>query len=297
MMTVNATAGGKVELVVELEGRTGQLPYLTAEQKKGKPGHHLVLKEIKGDVPRYQITKVHVPEPPLPATLIEAPTNAKWKKLDLTGVLTGDVQTIYKQDYRSPRPNTVSMRIGYDGYSAWTFVHWKIKPPEIKLAGVGKLVKTPQHVPFAAIRAEKNIAFTSLWDNWPRSVTVPVNASGEAIWLLICGSTNPMQGRIPNAVLRFRYADGKDETLELVPPLNFWSLCHFGGVDYSYERDGFSLAKEPPPQVQLGENCRAMVYGWKPRPGIELKDVTFETLSQEVVIGLMGASVMNPGHK
>ena len=114
------------------------------------------------------------------------------------------------------------------------------------------------------------------------------------MWLLVCGSTNPMQGRIANAVLHFRYADAQEETFELVPPLNFWSLCRFGGVDYDYKRDGFSLPKEPPLQAQLGENCRAMVYGWKLRPGVELKDVTLETLSQEVVIGLMGVSVMNP---
>ena len=30
------------------------------------------------------------------------------------------------------------------------------------------------------------------------------------------------------------------------------------------------------------------------RPGAALKDITLETLSQEVVIGLMGVSVMNP---
>ena len=46
--------------------------------------------------------------------------------------------------------------------------------------------------------------------------------------------------------------------------------------------------------VQLGANCRAMVYGWKLRPGIELKEITLETLSQDVVIGLMAASLMNP---
>jgi hypothetical protein len=125
-------------------------------------------------------------------------------------------------------------------------------------------------------------------------VTVPVNARGEAVWLLVCGSTNPMQGRIANAVLRFRYADGKVETLDLVPPLNFWSLCPFGRVDYDYKRDGFALGKAPPPQVKLGENCRAMVYGQKLRPGVALKDVTLETLSEEVVIGLMAVSMMNP---
>ena len=78
-----------------------------------------------------------------------------------------------------------------------------------------------------------------------------------------------------------------------MPPLNFWSLCRFGAADYDYKRDGFALPKEPPPQVQLGENCRAMVYGWKLRSGVALKDVTLETLSQEVVIGLMGVSVMS----
>ena len=153
---------------------------------------------------------------------------------------------------------------------------------------------TPQHVPFAKLEPQRNIAFTSLWDNWPRQVTVPVDSRGDALWLLVCGSTNPMQGRIANAVIRFRYADGQEETLELVPPTNFWSLCRFGRVDYDYARDGFTLPKEPPPQVQLGENCRAMVYGWKLRDSVALKDVTLETLSQEVVIGLMGVSVMNP---
>ena len=126
---------------------------------------------------------------------------------------------------------------------------------------------------------------------------MPVNAGREAVWLLVCGSTNPMQGRIANAVLRFRYADGTEEQLELVPPLNLWSLGRFGWNDYDMKRDGFALPKEPPPQVQLGENCRAMVYGWKLRPGVALKDVTLETFSQDVVIGLMGVSLMNPANK
>jgi hypothetical protein len=32
---------------------------------------------------------------------------------------------------------------------------------------------------------------------------------------------------------------------------------------------------------------------WRLRPGVALKSVTLETLSQEVVIGLMGVTVMN----
>jgi hypothetical protein len=37
-----------------------------------------------------------------------------------------------------------------------------------------------------------------------------------------------------------------------------------------------------------------MVYGYKLRAGVALKDVTLETLSPEVIIGLMAASMMNP---
>ena len=171
--------------------------------------------------------------------------------------------------------------------------------PTIDLAGVPSLLdsrmrlRTPQGVPFAWAGGERNIAFTSMWDNWPRQVAVPVNRKAEAIWLLVCGFTNPMQGRIANAELRMKYADGVVEKLELVPPLNFWSLCPFGGVDYDYQRDGFCLPKVPPATVQLGNNCRAILLNQRLRPDVALESVTLETLSQEVIIGLMGASLMN----
>ena len=102
-----------------------------------------------------------------------------------------------------------------------------------------------------------------------------------------------MQTRIANAEVRFRYADGESERLELVPPLNFWTLCPWGGNDYDYRLDAFCLPKQPPPTVQLGRNARAMVLSWKLRPEVALEDLTLETLSQEVVIGLMGVSLMN----
>ena len=51
--------------------------------------------------------------------------------------------------------------------------------------------------------------------------------------------------------------------------------------------------RQPPPAVQLGRNCRAMVLSWKLRPDAVLKDLTLETLSQEVVIGLMGVSLID----
>ena len=42
----------------------------------------------------------------------------------------------------------------------------------------GEWLVTPQNVRFAKLPDDRNIAFTSLWDNWPRMVSVPVNAAG-----------------------------------------------------------------------------------------------------------------------
>jgi hypothetical protein len=175
----------------------------------------------------------------------------------------------------------------------------KMSTPAVKLNNVASLtdghgnILAGAGVPFPAPAAGKNIAFTSLWDNWPHQISVPVNKSGKAIWFLVCGTTNPMEVRISNAQLRMTYADGVVEKLDLVPPFNFWTLCPLSGNDYDYKRDAFSLPKVPPTTVQLGMNCRAILLPWKLRPGVALKDVTLECLSNEVVIGLMGATVMN----
>ena len=61
-----------------------------------------------------------------------------------------------------------------------------------RLDGQGRLA-TPAGAPFAWPAGGSNIAFTSLWDNWPDAVTVPVNRGGDAIWFLVAGFTPPMQ--------------------------------------------------------------------------------------------------------
>jgi hypothetical protein len=157
----------------------------------------------------------------------------------------------------------------------------------------GQLV-TPQGVPFVAPSPEHNAAFASLWDNWPDQVTLPVGQSADAVWLLVAGSTQPLQGRIANSAVHFLYADGVEERLELAPPLNFRALCRWGGSDYNPARDSFALGDTPPLMVDLGANCRAMLYGWRLRKGAVLQQVGLEALSQEVVVGLMGVSLMNP---
>jgi Domain of unknown function (DUF4450) len=235
------------------------------------------------------------------------PANARWNSINIITEFNADVRTIFRQRYLSPRLNTVSARVGTDGYSPWTFLFWKYGAPEVKLDSVQDLLKdscllTKQGVPFYWNGGDRNIVFTSLWDNWPREAAIPVNREGKAVWLLVAGSTNPMQCHIANAIVVFHYADQSRDTLELVPPVNYWSLCPYDikspspGVvsrgDYTSEVDRFVVPKPWPQTVQLGQNCRAILVSRNLKPGVRLERISLHARSQEVVVGLMGVTIM-----
>jgi hypothetical protein len=270
-------------------------------QIPNNPGHFLVFARVKsGDVSYWQLYKLNI-KPPEGAPKAEpimtgASPEARWYCVDMQASWNGDVRNIFKHEYLSPRPQTCSAQLGTDGYSPWTFYPWGRKPPEINLSAISDLaekddrLRTQQEVVFQLPRDKQNIAFTSLWDNWPDKISVPVNISGEAVWLLVAGSTNHMQTKIANGIIRLHYAEGEKEELELINPENYWSL----EANYDYQRNGFCLPKTPPPSVRLGKHCRAMVYGLKLRKDRELQSIELETRSQELIIGLMGISVMNP---
>jgi hypothetical protein len=292
----------------------------TVEARIAKnPGHHTVIAEVKTGA-LSQLRPFHIKVTDFVAEAAERdkrvaslPEAVRWEPVDISAAFNGDLRTIYQQQYLSPRPNTVSARIGTDGYSAWTFPYWKAKPPMIELDNVARMLSasgrlvTAQRVPFswsATTDAAPNIAFTSLWDNWPDRVTVPVHKKGEAVFLLVAGSTNFMQCNIANAVIRLRYEDGEEDSIDLVPPINYWNLSPIDiGIptpgqqsrnDYTSPIDAFAIPKPHPQTVQLGENARAMLIDHRLRIGKRLESVTLETLSQEVVVGLMGLTVMNP---
>lgn len=286
---------------------------LTAKLTNNKGYHTIVTQTTSGKAPQMRVFRIKINDPVGDAKenaryVDEIPQNANWELIGVSSLYNADVTTIYQQKYLSPRPNTVSARLGTDGYSPWTFPYWKSLPPVIKmdnlknlLDGQNRLV-TPQGVPFSWDADNQNIAFTSMWDNYPKKIDFQVNKTGKAIYFLISGSTNIMQCQIANAVIRLNYADGKTDSLELIPPINYWNLStidshatapgQLSRTDYTSEVDRFCMPSKFPETVRLGENCRAMLLNLKMRKDAELQSVTLETLSQEVVVGLMGITIM-----
>lgn len=289
--------------------------------KKGKlsyrigrnAGAHTVVLEVNdGDLTYFKVLRIKVSD----TRQAEADSyrnmegedlRGDWQPVDVSAACNADVQAIYKQKYLSPRPNTVSVRIGVDGFSPWTFPYWGTTPPEIKLDSLsslyadGKLV-VPQGVPFVWNGGDRNIAFVSLWDNYPDSLAFDMGGrEGEAICFLVCGSTNMMQCHIANAEIRIDYEDGVSDIMPLTPPDNYWNLCpidshatapgQFSRSYYTSEIDRFCLPEVMPRTVALGTNCRAMVLPRRLRSQKKIERVVLKCLSQEVVVGLMGISI------
>jgi hypothetical protein len=236
--------------------------------------------------------------PPLPAPA------AAYAPLPLGAHFNANLTAIFQPNtYLSPRPQTCAVRIGDDGWSAWTFPYWSqwdAGGPTPTFSNLANLtvrpgvIATPQGAEFA-LDGSGGVVFTSLWDNFPAAVSLAVPPGllpgASTAWALVAGSTNPMQTLLANGVLVWGLDDGSAVREELVPPRNYWALSGWAGVDYSYDTDAWCLPAAPPPTVQLGENNRAMVYGLNIPAGRTLVSVGLETLSQEVVIGLLAVSL------
>lgn len=275
-------------------------------------GHHSLFALVrKGELPQLKIVRVRFGDTDTLSTQQRVASHDiksyHWHPVDIQTAMNADVRTIFQQQYLEPRPKTISVRIGVDGFSPWTFPYWGSTPPAIQLDKVETMktadtLTVPQGITFYIKEEDRNIAFTSLWENFPDEIAFPMQGvQGDAISFLVCGSTNMMQCHIENAVIEVCYSDGHRDLLRLVPPMNYWNLCPIDGhasapgqdsrAYYTAEADRFCMPAELPQHVVLGQNCTAMLLTVRLRENLPIEKVILRCMSQEVVVGLMGISI------
>ncbi|HEX3101387.1 MAG TPA: hypothetical protein VHQ01_06345, partial [Pyrinomonadaceae bacterium] len=177
-----------------------------------------------------------------------------------------------------------------------------------KVAGQngGKLTFLPG-VSFVTPGADiKNIAFVSQWDNFPREINIPLNGTASHIYLLMAGSTNQMQSRMDNGEVLVTYTDGTSTRLALNNPVNWWPIDQ----DYFIDDYAFRRPEPIPPRVDLktgsvryldlesfkGKGGKvpggaATVLDLPLDPKKEIRSMTVRAITNEVVIGLMSATL------
>jgi hypothetical protein len=240
----------------------------------------------------------------------------RYRMISLDTFFNDRVTSIFHNRYLSPRPAKATLQQPVQGIGNWctTGAHPLIADSGLRaLAGKKGYFRLPDGIPFKTPSAEgaKNIIFTSRWDNYPDSVRIPLSGRASHAWLLMAGSTNPMQSRILNAEVAVRYADGSRDVLPLKNPGTWWPVAQ----DYSYDGYAFHCASPVPWRVHLKTGLITRHFrGYKAIRGLtdlgvpggaatvydlpldarkELVSLELKTVAPEVVAGLMSVTLLN----
>jgi len=234
--------------------------------------------------------------------------------LDLTPYFNDRVTGIFRPGkYVSPRSPFVSLAIPSQGIGAWAGhvdATAEIDDTGLRAASAagGGTITLPNGVPFATPGpgAAPNILFVSQWDNYPREATVSLAGRARHVSLLMAGSTNAMQSRLDNGEVIVTYTDGTTSRLALRNPETWWPIEQ----DYFIDDYQFRVDAPLPTRVNLrtGEvhvldaatfkgqgrvvpGGAATVLELPLDPEKELQSLTVRALANEVVIGLMAATL------
>ena len=291
---------------------------------QGSADAHQVFR-VKAPVklPQVEMTWAYEMPSDAPAYGLEEPERGvKYSKVPIDKLLNANVADIFKNEYRSPRPPYTTLQIPLQGVGEWCHPQTR---PDINDSVFRSLIVKDEFsvagVPFRTPAQGHNIIYTSLWDNYPDSVSIPINRSASMAWLLMAGSTNHMQCRIANGIVVAHYKDGTSDTLQLVNPDNWCPIER----DYYVDGQAFRAVSPRPYRIALATgtvsrdlgkamklpfaNAQGGELGPKSADGGEIPggaaqllclpldskkkviSLTLRTLSNDVVIGLMAVTL------
>ena len=280
--------------------------------------------DIAGNAEAHQVIEVEIPSlsltPSIPSVPsissplllgLEEPEQGKsFKKQAISHYFNANVDDIFKNQYLSPRPASTTLQIPVQGVGEWCHPQYT---PEINDSVFRTLISNDEFnvagVPFRTPKDGQNIVYTSLWDNYPDSIQIPLKSKASNAYLLMAGSTNHMQSRIDNGLVIATYQDGTTDTLCLRNPDNWCPIEQ----DYYVDGQAFQTVTPRPYRICLGTGTvsrdlgKALdikgVYGREIKGGAaqmlrmplnpqkKLKSLTLRTLSNDVVIGLMAITL------
>ncbi len=240
----------------------------------------------------------------------------KYEVVKLDNQQNASVNQLFNTAYLTPRSPYTTLQIPTQGIGEWChpLLTANIDDSGIRKVSVNNIVSTPMGIPFRTPSAlgANNIIFTSLWDNYPNKVITPLTGKASHAYLMMAGSTNHMQCHMINGTVTVKYKDGTQSVLELIPPETWYPIEQ----DYFINGEAFQVKAPRPYRVALktAKFSRDMekdmsvksseVYGRNIDGGAgvildlpldenkELDSLELETKSNDVVIGLMGVTLL-----
>ena len=283
--------------------------------------------DVEGSSEQHQVIEVPLPDYNFTLThpivkgkprlgIDELTSDAKPRPQTLDKLFNAEVDDIFNNKYLSPRPQTTTLQIPVQGIGEWCHPQLTADINDsIFRSLIVRDVVNVAGIPFRTPKYGPNIVYTSLWDNYPDAVTIPLKGRASVANLLMAGSTNHMQSRIDNGLVVVTYTDNTTDTLALRNPDNWCPIEQ----DYYVDGKAFRVAEPRPLRVCLGQatadgklivsrdlgselNIKG-VYGREIPGGAaqllqmplnaqkKLRSLTVRTLSNDVVIGLMAVTL------
>ncbi|WP_276480201.1 DUF4450 domain-containing protein [Paraflavitalea pollutisoli] len=240
-----------------------------------------------------------------------------FEKLEFSGRFNGKLREVFRQAYLSPRPASPTLQLPVQGIGNWCYplVQPVINDSGLRAAAaVNNEINPGQHIPLSTPgdTAANDILWTSAWDNYPDSASIPLTGRSSHVYLMMAGTTNHMQSRMANGVVVVRYADGSSDSLLLKNPENWWP------VEQDYFVDGYAFTTGAPPPLrvylktgtvinpftskayttlkgfsnQMIDGGAASVLDLPLDGDKDLQSISVYALTNEVVIGLMSVTLV-----
>ena len=245
------------------------------------------------------------------------PVKIEYEMVDINQYFNDKVSDIFAYGkYMTPRWPYTTLQVPTQGMGQWCHPESLSNIDDSGFrakAGSANCFTIPQGIPFKTPgdSVSKNIVFTTLWDNYPDSVTIPLSGKAEKAYFLIAASTYHMQSHFLNGTIRANYTDGTSDVLELILPDNLLP------IDQDIFLDGFAFITPKPKPYRISLKTGAVRLNHAQHLGLkmsndpivvdgglatildltldskkELKSLTLCTKANEVIIGLMSVTLV-----
>ncbi|NLO71022.1 MAG: DUF4450 domain-containing protein [Porphyromonadaceae bacterium] len=236
---------------------------------------------------------------------------ANCEPVNIDNYFNSSVTDIFRNQYLTPRSPYTTLQLPTQGIGEWCHptMTAEIDDTGMRNEVQDNLLETPFGFDFRTPKKGKNIIFTSLWDNYPTKTDIQLTGKASNAYLMMAGSTNHMQCHIENGSVTVFYKDGSFKNVNLVNPDNWCPIEQ----DYFVDDLAFKIKGERPYRIHLNSGLISNnlerdlkikgVYGRSIEGGAgvlldipldkskELSHLTLETLSNDVVIGLMAVTL------
>lgn len=301
---------------VQNENKTASDNKIISGTLTGTPGHRtLFLRRGQGRAVWLQPIHIEIEKDTPPYT-------EPFKKLEKTSCepvnmdtyFNDSVTNTFRQRYFSPRPPYTTLQIPTQGIGEWCHPQLTadIDDSGLRNRSENGIFTVSNGIPLRTPKEGYNIAYTSLWDNFPNTLRIPLQGKASNAYLFLAGTTNHMQCHTVNGCIIVGYNDGSTDTLNLINPENWCPIEQ----DFFVDGKAFCLRSPRPYRIHLKSGLLSDnmekdlnitgVYGRSIDGGAgvlldmplnenkTLEYLRIETISNDVVIGLMSITLQRP---